>query len=320
MSINIVLAPDDNYSKHAAVVICSALQHNKAFINFWILDGGISDKNKKMMSQFIGFDNYAVHFVKINTGDFADFPESGYITRAMWYRLKVASLLPESVDTCLYLDCDTIVNDSLDDLFSLDMDNAYVATAIDCIYTKFLKNHKKYFSKDYLYFNSGVLLINLKMWRKENVEKQIFEYIKSNPQSLKLLDQTILNITLQNRKIELPIKYNFQYTPRFLGETSYFARRHEYRAAAKHPSIIHFVGEFKPWKIGYNAVNVYYKKYFEALRMTSWRISPEEESEIIAESEKNKNKILVRMLFKLLKKKPYHIFRKYFWHRLFLDK
>ena len=44
--INICLACDDNYSKYAGVVIASVLANSNqdTYLNFYILDGGISQK------------------------------------------------------------------------------------------------------------------------------------------------------------------------------------------------------------------------------------------------------------------------------------
>lgn len=317
--MDIVLAPDNNYAKHAAAVMASVLIHNqKDFVKFWILDGGISEENKSKISKFDEFTNYEVNFVKIDPKDFEGFPSSGYITIAMWYRLKIATLLPESVERCLYLDCDTIVSDSLEELFSIDMSGKYVGTIIDCVYEKFNKNNKQYFAKDYPYFNSGVLLINLERWRTDDVEGRIFKFIKANPQALKLLDQTILNITLQDFRLELPIKYNFQFTPKVLGESSYLSRKTEYQEALAHPAIIHFVGLHKPWKAGYNALHPHYKLYIDALSHTQWKISESEKTAFINESESLKGKVFRELLFKQIKRKPWWVFRKYFWQRIFL--
>ncbi len=316
--INIVLAPDNNYAQHAAVVMASVLIHNKDKINFWILDGGLTEENKSKLSKFVNLKNYKVNFLEINPDDFKDFPESGYITRAMWYRLKIGSLLPIEVEKCLYLDCDTIVNSDLRKLFSMQMNEKCAAASIDCVYNKFVKKNKKYFSKNYEYFNSGVLLLNLKQWRNQKIENEILEFIKKNPHTLKLFDQTILNIILQNRVLDFGISYNFQFTPKFLGETSYWIRKKEYTEAAKSPKIIHFVGEFKPWEKGYNAQNPNYKLYFEALRLTEWKLTREKEIFILKESDKDKCKIFRTLLKKNLKRKPWYIFRKRFWQRIFL--
>lgn len=317
--MDFVLAPDDNYAQHAAAVIASILVNNPDNrIRVWILDGGLSAENKQKLSVYRDFSNYEVSFLNINPDDFKDFPESGYITRAMWYRLKIGTILPNSVQRCLYLDCDTIVNAALDGLFSLDLTGKCAAVGIDCIFEKFIKNHRNYFPSDYQYFNSGVILFNLQEWKAQGIEKNILDFVAENPRRLKLLDQTILNIFLRGKTVDFGIKYNFQFTPKILCETSYSRRREEYRNAAPSPSIIHFVGDFKPWKIGYNALNPYYKLYLSALSKTEWRMSAEEAAAFEEKSERDKRRIFYKMLLKQIKRKPWWVFRKYFWNRIFL--
>ena len=319
MNIDIALAPDNNYAKHAACVVASVLAHNERHnVNVWIIDGGLSNENKAKLACYDGLSNVNISFCKINPDYFKDFPESGYITRAMWYRLKIGSVLPTSVNLCLYLDCDTIVNADLEELFSIDLHSKCAAVGVDCIFEKFVKHNRKYFPQHYQYFNSGVILFNLAEWRRQNVEEEILAFVRENPETLKLLDQTILNIFLQNRSVDFGIKYNFQFTPKVLCETSYSARKEEYRNAAKNPAIIHFVGDFKPWKVGFNALNPYYKLYIQALSKTQWKMTESEKEEFITLSEKKKMKVFLMSLLKQIKRKPWWILRKYFWHRIFL--
>ena len=318
MEFNIVLAPDNNYVKHAAAVMASVLTFNSKYIHFWILDEGLSDEHKRKLSIFDGYSNYKVSFAKINKEEFREFPESGYITRAMWYRLKIGTLLPASVTVCLYLDCDTIVNSDLTELFSTKFGSKCVAAGIDCLYEKFNKNYSRFFHKGHPYFNSGVLLINLEQWRRQKIEDKIMTFLKDGPERMKMLDKTILNIILNVNVLDFGIRNNFQFTPKYLGETSYFKRKEEYRNAKNSPQIIHFVGEFKPWKLGYNAINPYYKLYLSALAKTQWKMTEAEINSFVEKSEKLKKSVFLSLLFKQLKRKPWWIFRKYFWNRIFL--
>ena len=319
MDMDFVLAPDDNYAQHAAVVVASILAHNSQHnVSIWILDGGLREENRQMLSAYDGFSNYKVSFLKINPDDFKDFPESGYITRAMWYRLKIGTILPPTIQKCLYLDCDTVVNAPLNGLFALDLSGKCAAVGIDCVFEKFVKNNKKYFPADYQYFNSGVILFNLVEWRAQNMEKSIMDFLAEDPKRLKLLDQTILNIFLRGKTADFGIKYNFQFTPKILCETSYTRRKCEYRRAAVAPAIIHFVGDFKPWKIGFNALNPYYKLYLNALAGTRWAMTPEAAGDFAEKSERARKKVFCKMLFKQIRRKPWWVLRKYFWNRIFL--
>ena len=94
-----------------------------------------------------------------------------YINIATYYRLKLASLLPD-VSKIIYLDCDIIVNSDISELFDVNMDECLVAGVRD-INRRMLKINPKY-------VNAGVLLLNLDMWRKENFEQKLLDYTKNN--------------------------------------------------------------------------------------------------------------------------------------------
>ena len=97
------------------------------------------------------------------------------------------------------------------------------------------------------YFNSGVMLINLARWRRDNVAGECERILEERPEDVLYGDQCLLNFTCRPW-LEIGIRYNF-----FCGVGERWARkvglsRREFRANARHPSIIHFVGPKKPWK------------------------------------------------------------------------
>ena len=70
--INICLSCDDNYSKYAGVVIASILANanNKDDLNFYVLDGGITDIRKQQLLSLKSIKDCPINFVKINEDDF----------------------------------------------------------------------------------------------------------------------------------------------------------------------------------------------------------------------------------------------------------
>ena len=61
------------------------------------------------------------------------------------------------------------------------------------------------------YFNAGVLLVNLRYWRENNLSESFFEIINKYPERLRYHDQDVLNIVLKEIKLTLPLKYNVQH-------------------------------------------------------------------------------------------------------------
>ena len=67
MSIPVFLASDDNYAPFVASTIASICSHTKSFCDFYILDGGISEKNKEKICKLKEqFDNFFIEFLFVD--------------------------------------------------------------------------------------------------------------------------------------------------------------------------------------------------------------------------------------------------------------
>lgn len=251
--INVCISTDENYSRYAAVVIASILANAKDDddLNFYILDGGISGESQTKILQLKTIKDCNINFVKIDDKLFEDYKNvktHAYLSLPAYYRLKAASLLPE-VERLIYLDCDVVVNSSLDELFNADLGGLPVGGVLDIKLQMRRRNPG--------YVNSGVLVMDLENIRKNNIEQVLLDWTRENFDIIKAGDQQIINAALRGKIKLLPSIWNVQ--------TSNFTNRSSYEI---HPNIIHYVGRQKPWKYGsWNYFKWYYRKY-EA--MTPW--------------------------------------------------
>ena len=149
----------------------------------------------------------------------------------------------------LYLDCDIIATTSLKDLYNTDIENFYAAMVKD---TSSEENCDRLnFKPTELYYNSGVILMNLKKWRENNLEQNLFKTIKEG-----LDDQDILNLAMRGNIKTLDPKWNWQ------GKAKYYPK------GEKYPSLIHFITAYKPWLTG--SRKGFNKEYFKSLKLTPW--------------------------------------------------
>ena len=98
------------------------------------------------------------------------------------------------------------------------------------------------------YFNAGVLLVNLRYWRENNLSESFFEIINKYPERLRYHDQDVLNIVLKEIKLTLPLKYNVQHGYFFKDPLISRAYWDEKEKAINDPVILHYSGS-KPWFI-----------------------------------------------------------------------
>lgn len=162
---------------------------------------------------------------------------------AIWDRILIPEILPKSVDRVLYLDCDVVVNDSLDDLFTMSLDSKSVAGCLDTQDYDMEVFHRLGYERRLRYICTGVLLMNLKYWRTNNLKSQILEYAVGR--NLKFPDQDAINHVCCNSKIVLSPMYGVLVT--------YFRNKKFMKEHYKllplllaSPQIIHYAG-YQPW-------------------------------------------------------------------------
>lgn len=253
--INVGIACDDNYARYAGVVVASILINAlpETSLALYILDGGISEENKEKIKSLTSIKPCEINFVPIDESLFEDYKKiktHSYISIATYYRLKLATLLP-NIDKIIYFDCDMVVNRDLSSLFRINIEEAVIAGAQDINFRMLKKNSS--------YVNAGMVVMDLKKIRDENIEDLFLEYTKAHIDTIKMGDQEILNEVLQGRIKVIDPRWNVQ--------TSNFTNRSIY---TKEPWIIHYVGQQKPWKYGnWNYHTEYYYKY---LSFTPWKL------------------------------------------------
>ncbi|MFP6198941.1 glycosyltransferase family 8 protein [Helicobacter pylori] len=107
------------------------------------------------------------------------------------------------------------------------------------------------------YFNAGFLALNLKSWRKENLENQLIGFFLLKNEKLLFPEQDALCFVCRGRILELPYSYNAH--PSFLDTPSF--------PSLKEARMLHFWGD-KPWKL-FSVIGA--KKWHEVLIETPFK-------------------------------------------------
>ena len=136
-------------------------------------------------------------------------------------------------DKVLYLDSDLIVTGDLTDLFELDLGENYLGAARSC------------FSAG-IGFNAGVLLINNKKWRAENIRQKLIDLTEKEHENVAEGDQSILNMMFSESYIQIDETYNYQ-----IGFDRGAAEQGHAWILEKSinplPKILHYISQDKPW-------------------------------------------------------------------------
>lgn len=298
--IHIAIAADNNYAQHAAVLIASILTNTKQKekIKFHLLSDGIgSDKIKQISDTALSFGSELFVY---DLSSYACFDEtfiSGHISRAAYFRLAIANILPEKIKKIIYLDVDMLVLHDISELWNTDLHDKPMGAVPDygIMASARLMNqkHEKIgLPLNSLYFNSGVVVMDLEKWRKHGYVEQVIKFASGN--ALPHHDQDALNKIFMSNWEPLALKWNvippiFNLFVKIIFNKKF---RNPALKARKAMSILHYAGRYKPWefecKKGFN------DKYYLYLARTKFAMS-----NMPQPSKNMKGKSLTRQLIRL---------------------
>lgn len=274
---DIVFICDDNYVMPTEVMIKSICYnwYGTEKLSIHICSWQLSDKNIELLNRIS--DNKAV--INIHIADTQKYEkkmalinQNSHVTSTALLKFELANIL-EKVDQVLYLDSDMICKKDITPLLKIRLEENYIAASFD---------YWKYIGKQYefqmnnsteFYFNSGVMLLNLNLFRNEKVVDKLWEckLRQFNPDTkgkFGLMDQDTFNEVCKDHIYPLPIKYNCNcyFTHDTDIEHINMIYGTEYRSLHEMEDdaiIIHFVGkEDKPWKYKNVACQNYWDKYY----------------------------------------------------------
>ncbi|MDR2599829.1 MAG: glycosyltransferase family 8 protein [Oscillospiraceae bacterium] len=252
-SIPIVMAFNEKVAMYACVAMYSALRNKLPTTNysFYILtrDKLLADTYLKFKELIAVYPYSTLHFIEV--GDqFDDASSHAHWTIEMYFRLIIANVLP-NLDKCIYMDIDIIVCDDLTELWSTNIGTNIIA-GIRLMHARKNKHNVLDIPTVEQYVNSGFLIMNLDIIRRENLTPRFFELVTKG---YTFPDQDILNIVCYDRIYFLPYKYNIQANNVF--HRSAFDKNadillcppDEVEDALENPVIIHYVSSIKPWNM-----------------------------------------------------------------------
>lgn len=283
-NINVVFICDDNYVMPTIVAITSLIdttKFEKKRLNIQILTFNLSSHNVQLLLGLNKNEHISVEIYdqtsNINYRNKVEvISQKSHVTPTALLKFEIPNILPKTVEKTLYLDSDVIVKRDITSLYEYDISKDMLAACYD--YWKcqmlFFEYSDSIGIPDF-YFNSGVLLINVKKWRDDNISEILWQKkidMLKNPENKSfLMDQDVLNNILAKKCVKLPFKYNCN--PRFISNyhldvfnevygTKYQSAEEIYDDAV----VIHYVGkEDKPWTyIDGKCRNIWDKYYVQA--------------------------------------------------------
>jgi lipopolysaccharide biosynthesis glycosyltransferase len=227
MKTALVLACDDRFIPFTAVVARQVARHAGEKFPIMVVSDGVSDENKRLAEKLCP----EISFIEASSlFDDRPLPAGGRFSRANYLRLFLDEILA-GFDRAVYLDSDISPLTDVSPLLAMEPEAAPIIAAHD-IHIMVDGTYRERLEISAPYFNSGVMILDLKAIRAERIFAQALRWGLDSPERCLLVDQDALNAVLDGRWQTLDWRWN---------TTNYMSGR-----LPKEPFIRHFAGN-KPW-------------------------------------------------------------------------
>ena len=296
--IPIFFSIDDNYVPCLSVALTSLIENSNPKTNYRviILNIGISEKSKKEIKKFetknvkVSFEDVSERIENIQ-GQLA-YRLRDYYSTTIYFRMFIPSMFPE-YEKAIYIDSDVVIADDIEKLYSINMKkDLLVGVRDEVVYGD---EAFRVYARIALgiepekYFNSGMLLMNLREMRKACIEEKFLYMLTKYNLDTIAPDQDYLNILCRDRVTFIDESWNKM--PDFGN-----------RIAEEDIHIVHYNMYRKPWhyaEVPYSDLFWKYAqktKYYEQLKNDLENYSQEQKDE-----DKLKHKKLIEQAKRITK-------------------
>jgi lipopolysaccharide biosynthesis glycosyltransferase len=169
------------------------------------------------------------------------------LSSATLFKLLAPAHLADRYETILYLDADVMIARDIASIFLTDLGQfplaalgaGRVRSGMSAKKREMMISHFQALgmSEPYAYINTGVMLIDIANWLRDDLGRRALDFIRKNPELCNLPDEDALNALLNGRQEELSPLWKMRAKPWSFPEVRKFTA----------PAIIHFDGPNKPW-------------------------------------------------------------------------
>jgi lipopolysaccharide biosynthesis glycosyltransferase len=211
----------------------------------YILDCGLGEDARARLTRIVqkvrpGSD---LNWIEVGPERLANLPSIPRFPSVVYSRLLIPEILPPQAQRAVFLDADLIVGRDISPLFALDLGGS----ALGAVRDFGSGSHQDDPTRPY--FNAGVLVIDVELWRHTGLSRRLVDHIASND-ILPFQDQDALNAVIEPW-LELDYAWNVQLGVLIPGAPVGWLDPPRLRALqAKRPAdglVLHYTGA-KPWR------------------------------------------------------------------------
>lgn len=278
MIFHVAYACDENYIEQTMISMASLMEHNKAHkIVIYLIENRISRGALQGINQLVETYRQTLICVKLDKLVCGmDLALDQRHPKTIYAKLFLTQVC--EADRILYLDSDTVVMSSLEELWKMDVTDAYIA-GVAMPYADIIKQRFN-LASEIDYFCDGILMINLELWRKKGITEQCREFILESNGCPDMLSEGVVNTVAGVHRVTLPPKYNVMSTVllwntkqiKELFDIVCFYTQGQIDEARKKPVVIHYLNELfiRPWYR--NSDHPFRSEYVEWRKKLGWDI------------------------------------------------
>ena len=253
-NFHVAYITDNNYAMPTAVSIISLLENkadNVSYVVHLILDN-VSDQNRECFKE-ISYPNCEIDIIDADSSFYEDIKDGSlrvgtHVSPAALIKFNLPNIFP-NLNTLLYLDGDIIITQDISELFTMDISNYGLAASLAFNMSNGASHLPQIGSE---YFSSGVMLLNLKKMREENMTDQLIDYKKNGINFF--MDNDAFCVVFYKKTLFLPLIYNFNTATFNVNDFDEFNQKAlegkylDESECIEDQKILHLQGKWKPWK------------------------------------------------------------------------
>lgn len=268
LKVSIAYITDRAFFYNTAVSIVS-LKENKNAQSRYDVYLVVVDVEKELWERLydLNDDNFQIQVIPKENSHQEFQKEDFPVTSTALIKFELPTVL-ENLDKVLYLDGDMLIQEDLTDLYATKLGENYVGAVVDILAMEQIPSALVKLHCEYpLYFNSGMMLMNLSAMRDDNIPVQLLKYKKEGINFF--MDQDALNVVLGEKAIFLPIRYNYMVTieEAHLGSEILEKYHVDFNRTTlereQSAAILHLTGVQKPWKYKMPYLTDLFLSYYE---------------------------------------------------------
>lgn len=253
--INLITYVDGNYIQHACVLLLSladVVTYERSYRVF-VYYSNCSREDLQKFERSLQSNlppNITYELIELKRDlDSRLQPKDEHLSAEIYRKLFIYDNLPQELEKVLFLDADIVLRRDPAEIYDLDLKQKVLAAVHEPVFKLIPEKAQEVIgvaSDDY--FNSGVMLVNLPLWRNLKVSRKALEFCLDRWEDTPYHDQDAFNHVVRGNWLKISPLWN----PRIEnvidngdGQTTTLTKEEVYRRNLSY--LIHYSGPGKPW-------------------------------------------------------------------------